>query len=1160
MFFKILLFEFRHQIRRPLVWIFSLALFIQSFVILHNTDPYRTIVIRIGQGWHNSPHVITLLLGELTVIGLLFSTVIAGDAIYKDFQARSQEFIFSSPVSKAGYFFGRFVGAFAVNLLLFLAPLAAVAAAAAGVEGRWLGPWGAAAFAAPFLLLAVPNVLFTASLSFLASTLSRRIVSTYVAGAVCFFVYTLLRQRIVIGSEALTAWLDPFGLRAYQLETRYWTVAQQNVALPSIHGIFVGNRLLWTSLSAILLCAGYRLFRMQALPAKLLATAKATPGRARAQIRVWPRGLTPTLYEFRRVALHPAFLVLLAVALQVYWRALSADRGANGSVLLPIGSSLYGSAIQALDLPLTVITILYAGLLVWRERDERSAGILWTTPVSTTSFMASRVLALWLLQTVFVVAIAIEGLTAQRLAGFAGIDWRVLIGGFGAVWLAGAWMLGALCIFIQTLSPNKYAGFFASAMFCVVMGGLKRVGFGNPLYRFGEVPPHSYTDFTGFAPFTGQIVSFRIYWLIFTALLLILTARLWVRHLPDSTAAQISRMTIRNLRAPALVLIAFAATGALIARAVSVPSADSFAGVVRGQMAIYENEYTRFAAVHQPVVRHVSLAVDLQPREQKAHVRGAYILENPSDEPVSTIFVTFSRLRCPALHNLSLNRSFRKGIEDNRIGFYSLELESPLVRGAEATLSFDYSCFNGAPGADTPTEIVSNGTAMADGTGGPRLYFPAIGYQQGMEVRGRFRREARGLPPEPWLEGATPPQWVTYEATITTDPDQTAITLGELLDSGYRNRRAWFRYRSVAPVHFAPAIVSGRFEKREEQVGDVRVQLYYHPGHEFNLRSVLAGARRSLEYCGRNFGAYPYKTLKIAEVPAFHPGGTAFAMPGLIVWLDQGGLLSDLKTGQARDVVFNTAAHEVAHQWWGHRVAGSGPGAGVLSETMAQYVRLMAMRDEFGPEELRRFVRDETGAYFMARTRELEEEQPLSRTSQPYVIYQKGSVVMYSLQRRLGEGAVNRALRSLVERFGFKPDVQPAVSDLIMALRREGGAANEQTIHDSFDRIVVLEGSIENAAARSQTDGTYIVSARVAARKLESDGRGTEREIGLDDYIDLVVRGNRGVVLAQGSDRTSTRETEIVMKAPRRPVDVLLDPTGMWRDRNPGHDGFRIKD
>ena len=81
----------------------------------------------------------------------------------------------------------------------------------------------------------------------------------------------------------------------------------------------------------------------------------------------------------------------------------------------------------------------------------------------------------------------------------------------------------------------------------------------------------------------------------------------------------------------------------------------------------------------------------------------------------------------------------------------------------------------------------------------------------------------------------------------------------------------------------------------------------------------------------------------------------------------------------------------------------------------------MVMEHEYGPQKMRRFLKYELDSYLKNRGGELIEELPLRLVEdQPYVHYRKGSLAMYALKDAIGEDAVNRALRKILDRYAFK--------------------------------------------------------------------------------------------------------------------------------------------
>src|SRR6185369_17927768 len=119
----------------------------------------------------------------------------------------------------------------------------------------------------------------------------------------------------------------------------------------------------------------------------------------------------------------------------------------------------------------------------------------------------------------------------------------------------------------------------------------------------------------------------------------------------------------------------------------------------------------------------------------------------------------------------------------------------------------------------------------------------------------------------------------------------------------------------------------------------------------------------------------------------------------------------------------------------------------VTSETLAQYSALMVLKHLYGPDKIRRFLKYELDNYLRSRQGEVVEEVPLERVeNQAYIHYRKGALVMYLLQEPLGEAAVNRALRRLLERYRFHGAPYPRSIDLIRLLREEAHTPEQQNL------------------------------------------------------------------------------------------------------------------
>jgi hypothetical protein len=119
------------------------------------------------------------------------------------------------------------------------------------------------------------------------------------------------------------------------------------------------------------------------------------------------------------------------------------------------------------------------------------------------------------------------------------------------------------------------------------------------------------------------------------------------------------------------------------------------------------------------------------------------------------------------------------------------------------------------------------------------------------------------------------------------------------------------------------------------------------------------------------------------------------------------------------------------------------------------------------------------------------------------VHYRKASVVLYQLEETIGEAAVNRALRKLVERYGYAGPPYPTSWALIDALRAETPPEYQYLLKDLFEDITLFSNRTLEASSRKLPDGKYEVTVAIEAHKFKADAKGNESEVALDDWIEL---------------------------------------------------------
>jgi aminopeptidase N len=368
---------------------------------------------------------------------------------------------------------------------------------------------------------------------------------------------------------------------------------------------------------------------------------------------------------------------------------------------------------------------------------------------------------------------------------------------------------------------------------------------------------------------------------------------------------------------------------------------------------------------------------------------------------------------------------------------------------------------------------------------------------------------------------------------------------------------------SDAPIQNFFSIQSGRYAVRRQTHKGVEHAIYFHPAHHWNVDRTMAAMKTSIDYFRDAFGPYQFDQARIVETPAYRRGGGQ-AFPNTIAVGELGSFGMDLRDPEELDMVTMLTAHELAHQWWGHQVMEARmQGAALLGESLSQYSALMVLRKVRGEANIRRFLQLQLDRYLSERRAQVLEEQPLVsvENSQDHIAYGKGALALYLLQERIGEEAVNRALRRFVSRYRFTVAPYPRSLDLIAFLRAEAENPEDQAlITDLFERITLYDLAVQQPKAVKRADGKWDVTVPVEARKFYADGKGEEREAPLRDRIEI------GLFTAEpGSgafdetnviriERHRVRSGRNVFRfvTDRKPTHAGVDPYNLYIDRESG--------
>jgi ABC-type transport system involved in multi-copper enzyme maturation permease subunit len=1187
MFKDIFQFETRYQIRQPILLIAFALFFLMSFLAV--TTDSVTIGGGIGNVHRNAPFVIVQLLLFMSLIGVFFTTAFVASTVQRDNEHRTSEIFYSMPITKSDFLLGRFSGALLISSFVFLGVALGILF---GSFMPWLeeriGPTMLSPYLFGLIVFVLPNVFLSGSLFFSLATLSRNLMFTYAGVVVFFMAYGLAGTMLAdIENEFLAALLDPFGFAAFFIETKYWTIAERNSAIPPLDSTLLSNRLLWMTVGVAILAFTYSRFRMtvteskkrlkkrriteqaiEASPASTMHAVHAPAPQTFSPATSFSQFLHQTRLEMGAVLRGVPFIVIMLFGVLNLIGGSTGLEQLAGTSVYPVTHLLLTVINGSFLFVAIIIVTFYSGEMVWRERSLNLSGVFDALPVPTWVLWASKLVALAAIVLILMTVSMLTAIGIQMYHGYFNFDLPLFIQGLFLV-VGVPFILAAILAFcIQAVVNNKYLGFLLMLLYIISANVLAALNYNHNLYLYSGTPNAPYSDMNGYGHFVEPLFWFTLYWAFGAVLLGVLTHLFWVRG--TETKAKLRLMLARQrvsrpvIGATAAALLAFVTTGGFIFYNTNILNDYLPGDVLQERQAEFEKKYKQYEGLALPRITDSYADVDIYPDERRVDIRGRYSVKNKTSEAIPTLHVTVNPL--VTIRELNIPGA-RLEMEDTVQGYYIYQLERPMQPADEMEITFDIALRQeGFVNHNSNTSVVENGTFFSNFT-----YFPNLGYNRGGQLTDPNLRRKYDLPPLerfPKVDDvearnnnyvSTAADWIDFETIVSTRPDQIAIAPGYLQREWEENGRRYFHYKMDAPILNIYSYLSARYEVKRDRWNNVAIEVFHHPGHAYNVDRMIYAVKKSLEYFSDNFGPYQHRQFRIVEFPRY--ARFAQADPNTIPFSESIGFIARLDDEpDAIDTVFYVTAHEAAHQWWAHQVIGGFvQGATVMSETMAQYSALMVMEKEYGPEKMQRFLKYELDAYLRGRGGELLEELPLLLVeNQPYIHYRKGSLVMYALRDYVGEEALNAALARYVHDVKFQEPPYTHSLEFLSYIKEAVPADQHRIVEDLFENITLYENETTQATWERRDDGKFVVRLSVESLKFRADGMGAEETVPIDDWIDIGVFGAEeedgppeGRLLALEKRRIDDGSGTIEIIVDEEPKRVGIDPFNKLIDRNP---------
>ncbi|GAB5551395.1 MAG: M1 family aminopeptidase [Saprospiraceae bacterium] len=1147
MFTTIFQYELQFWLKRPAVYLYAAVFFIMAFVFFAGSAGFfdGPSTGQQLQRWYNSPHEVNYILQYFNKFFLFLIPALVGSSIYKDYQTQAHSLLYSFPIKKQAYIFGHFFSALSLVFVVTLAVALGLILAGflPGLDANKVGPFRFAAYVQTYLVYIFPNMLIGGLLVFATVLRTRNIYAGF--GVILFLILIQkILENVLSQQPYLIALTDPFGQHTLSYLTQYWTLEERNTLQLPLNNIILWNRLLWLVIGSVAFGAAYRWFRFHEsvvshhffkrqnnpVEAAIPTALKGGATTLHFDFSIWSQVKTAWFlsnFDFRYVLRTWLFWSLTALGLMTVLFTLGRVTN-QAEMTMQAATPLILSAPTILyTTVILLITFVYTGLLLHRQRAANIEALVDITPQNNGLFMAAKFLGVTKIQFSLLAFLILVCITFQAWNGFYDFNFGLYCFHLFAVVGLELMIWTLVALFIHTLFPNFYLGLFLLLLGWIGVQGLATLGASSPLILFNLSDPLVYSDLNGYGHSLAPYFYKKIYWLLCSLLLLVLTYLLWMRGLSENFSNRLyaakKRMISPILAIFSLLLLAFAGMAFDFHQKDQAQQQYSARNLSK-TYKIFEENFSTYATLPQPKIRSVYIELDFFSESQNFSAKGKYKLINPYDFPIDTLLIKGG---FDEITQVNLERPYEVIAEDIAMKFQVLKLNKSLAASDSMVLEFEVR-----NQANTffsrNSNVLRNGSILGQDAF-PRLVYPDDGPApmptDSSSKQRHYQAADAGL--------------IQFETVVSTPSDQIGLAPGTLQGTWKKGNRQYAHYKVNAPMEYSFGFHAGNFTLRSEQWQDIKLDIYHHPSHVYNLEDMLEGMKASLSYNQKHFSIFQHEAASIVEFP--NSEGSFATTYGNIVPMSEVRFLAKIEEGDQKvNLPFYVPAHELTHQWWGSQLLPAhAQGALMLTESISEYITLNIYREQFGQATAQQFLALQRGRYLGGRTGEQEEERPLMyvKSDQSYIAYGKGALAFHTLSHYLGEAQLNQILKTFLEQYRYQEAPYPTTLDLMELMEQEVPDSLDFILEDYFKQVVFHDTYIESATVKAGTENGFEVILEIAYQKT-----GAKRTNQFNDLLEIGFYNGQQELIELKKVRVRTGMQQLRFSLSEKPARIELDP------------------
>ena len=1150
----------------------------------------------------NSPMAVLGAFAAPASILIFFYPSIIGSTISRDFESEMHTILYSYPFSKLQYLGAKFLSGFFIVNIVILGIFLAVSLGFTlpGTNQDIVNPFDLKSYLDAYFLIILPNLFFYSSIIFGVVTFTRNVYVGFISVIIIVIVEALLEGLFSNpDNRFIAALFDPSGLSASNYYTRYWTVSEQNELYLPLGELLIYNRLIFISFGSLILISVYRIFNFSQNAFTLTFNKKESKRLTKTNFGGITKINLPKIsfdfslkndlkklrnlsnIDFLYIIKNWSFISIAVLALLFNLIGLSELGNVFGTPTYPRTWKMLEAGLT-FTLFINVSTFLFTANLLHRSRSSNINQLIDTTPTPNWIFLGSKFLAIVKMQLLLLSLIMISGILFQTYNGYFDFEIGHYLYELIVLSLISYIIWALLSFLIITLTTERLLGFFIMIVLFIGIPLLSLAGVEQSIFKYNAGTGFSYSDMDGYGSSLNRFFLYKIYWLSLGLVFYILTYLFYYRGLPSNFRERISvagsRFKGKYPKFLGLFMLIFLSSGGYLYYETNILNERTSSKERELQTVEWEKKYKKYENYDQPRIVAVNVDVNIYPNTLDANASGTYSMVNKTSSTIDSLFLDHN----DAISTFEFDKETDLVLEDTLYNFDIYRLKKPLYPGDSLKLSFSVK--------NKPNTIIrKNSSVVSNGTFINNGLFPTFGYPGG-ELRDDKTREKYDLPPnklKPHPSDSTAlgntyiskdADWIDFEATVSTSKDQIAIAPGYLQKEWIEGDRRYFHYKMDSKILNFYAFNSAKYEVVEDQWNNVKLEIYYHKDHDYNLDRMMKGMKAALEYCSSNFSPYQHRQLRIIEFPRTS-GGFAQSFPNTVPFSEDIGFIAKVDDSEegGNDYAFFVSVHEVAHQWWAHQVIGADVlGATMLSESLSEYVTLKVIEKVNGKKKMRKFLKRSLDTYLTQRTFERKRENALMyNDGQGYIHYQKGSLVFYALSDYIGEKTLNKALSKYVKKVAFQEPPYTTSIDLLNHIKEVTPDSLNYLLDDMFETITLYQNRVIETKSEKLDNGKYKVDIEFKVSKYRNDEKGRafygdrekdsityqtvdmkkpEYSVFLEDYIDIGIFGEdddeNETELYLKKHKISSIYNKISIIVDKEPKEVGIDPYNKLIDTN----------